>query len=245
MSGPTVRTEADQSLGRLIGWIVGTLALLGLGAALAELISPPAYFMAMAAVSLVLALVALYQSFLGVFGRRSTTATGLRASLPERAALIEEKNALLRAIKDIAYEREVGKLSEPDFQRLDRAYRLRAKEVLRKLDEDLAPFLERAEQLVADALEKRKAKSAEVVSPGSAGSGDSSSTSAEVDERPECPKCRTRNRPEAEWCKECGGRIAPLICVGCEAENDPDAKFCIKCAADLGTRPEHEGTKDA
>lgn len=127
--------------------------LLGLGAltlgvaVFAALQSLPAFFMALAAIMAILALAALYQSLRAAFGDRDG-AVGLRAALPGRAALVDEKNVLLRAIKDIAYEREVGKLSEADHARLDRAYRLRAKEVLRKLDEDLAPYLVQAEKLV-------------------------------------------------------------------------------------------------
>jgi hypothetical protein len=174
----------------------------------------------------------MYQSFRGVFGHRGTVA-GLRASLPERAALLDEKNALLRAIKDIAFEHEVGKLSDADFQRLDRSYRLRAKDVLRKLDEDLAPFIERAEKLVADTLEpapeapKKKAK----------GSREKQAQT----ERIECPKCQTLNRPDAEWCKECGARVAPLSCAACGSSNEQDAKFCIKCAAALTPAPASAG----
>lgn len=132
------------------GWM-----LLGLGvvsvfvAVFAASRSLPAFFMALAAVMAMLALAALFQSLRVAFGDREGT-VGLRTSLPGRAALIDEKNVLLRAIKDIAYEREVGKLSEADHARLDRAYRLRAKEVLRRLDEDLAPYLAKAERMIAD-----------------------------------------------------------------------------------------------
>lgn len=204
----------------------------GLVAALSGRISPPAYFMATASVMLVLALAAMYQSFRGVFGHRGV-AMGVRATLPERAALIDEKNALLRAIKDIAFEHEVGKLSDADFQRLDRAYRVRAKEVLRKLDDDIAPYLERAEELIArelepaDAAPKRKPKKDAAEAP-----------------RRECVKCSTRNKPDAEWCKECGARIAPIECASCGAENEPDAKFCIKCASALA-RGASQGSDEA
>ena len=227
----------DGGLGCFAVWIGGGLLVSGLVAALLGMISAPGYFIGVASVLAILALLAMYQSFRGVFGHRGTVA-GLRASLPERAALLDEKNALLRAIKDIAFEHEVGKLSDTDFQRLDRSYRLRAKDVLRKLDEDLAPFIERAEKLVADTLEpapeeaapreaapKKKARS-------SLARGGPRDQQAKT-ERIECPKCQTLNRPDAEWCKECGARVAPLSCAACGSSNEHDAKFCIKCAAAL------------
>jgi len=233
----------DGGLGCFAVWIGGGLLVSGLVAALLGMISAPGYFIGVASVLAILALLAMYQSFRGVFGHRGAVA-GLRASLPERAALLDEKNALLRAIKDIAFEHEVGKLSDADFQRLDRSYRLRAKDVLRKLDEDLAPFIERAEKLVADTLEpppaepvlreaapKKKVKSAR--------------DKQAKTERIECPKCQTLNRPDAEWCKECGARVAPLSCAACGSTNEQDAKFCIKCAAALTPASAGEDGSDA
>lgn len=214
----------DGGLGCFAVWIGGGLLVSGLVAALLGIISAPGYFIGVASVLAVLALLAMYQSFRGVFGHRGVT-TGLRASLPERAALLDEKNALLRAIKDIAFEHEVGKLSDADFQRLDRSYRLRAKEVLRKLDEDLAPFIARAEELVAGALEPAP-EEREAAPPKKA-------KKRAKAERRECPKCQTLNRADAEWCKECGARVVPLSCAACGSTNEPDAKFCIKCAAAL------------
>lgn len=212
--------------------LLGIGALAGGGAAIVTFggVSWPAFFMAMAGVMLVLALSALFQSFRGVFGNRGSE-MGLRATLPERAALLDEKNALLRAIKDVAYEHEVGKLATPDYQRLDRAYRLRAKEVLRLLDEDLAPFIARAETLVAEAL----APSSEAVAPDVQTSGS----------RLECAQCGTSNAVDAEWCKECGARVAPAECAACGASNEPDAKFCIKCASPMKKASEADGSGEA
>lgn len=114
----------------------------------------PEVFVWLATVMGMLALLALFHSLRGMFGA-STASDALRATLPERAALLDEKNALLRAIKDIAYEHDVGKLSDEEFERLDRSYRTRAKEVLRKLDEDLEPYMERAEKQLEDHLRPR------------------------------------------------------------------------------------------
>jgi hypothetical protein len=113
----------------------------------------PEIFWWLAIAMAMLALYAFYHGLRGMFGA-STSSDALRATLPERAALLDEKNALLRAIKDIAYEHDVGKLSDQEFERLDRSYRTRAKDVLRKLDDDIAPYVDRAEKIVADHLHK-------------------------------------------------------------------------------------------
>lgn len=220
MSGRTQRARIPS-----VVWIgagaggLGALAIIASGGGP----SIPAVFMALALGMLLLALAALFQSLRAMFGDAAVTSSGLRATLPERAALLEEKNALLRAIKDITFEHEVGKLSDEDFERLDRGYRTRAKEVLRKLDEGLAPFLERAERLLEDAMarpaeEPRRAKKLK-----------------EKDRAPrrDCAKCGTSNALDAAWCKECGASMASRTCRECGTVNEPDAKFCIKCAVAL------------
>lgn len=67
----------------------------------------------------------------------------------ERAALMEEKQGLLRALKDLEHEYAVGKIDAEDHARLERAYRARAKEIMALLERDLEPYLARAESLVA------------------------------------------------------------------------------------------------
>lgn len=221
--------SSDGGLGCFAVWIGGGLLVSGLIASLLGIIWAPGYFIAVASLMAILGLMAMYQSFRGIFGHRGT-ASGLRVTLPERAALIDEKNALLRAIKDIAFEHEVGKLSDADFERLDRSYRLRAKDVLRKLDEDLAPFVERAEKLVAGALEPSASPEEPTASEAAPQKKTKKRASAE---RRECPSCQTLNQPDAEWCKACGARVAPLSCPACGRSNEPDARFCNKCAAEL------------
>lgn len=121
--------------------------------------------MALAALTLVLALVALWNSLRVVLGAAGGAVEGAHslasAELPDRAALLDEKKSLLRAIKDLEYEHAVGKIGEEDFQRLDQAYRLRAKEVLALLDADLAPYRAKAEALLASAVAASKAEPAE------------------------------------------------------------------------------------
>lgn len=129
--------------------------------------SLPPLFIAFASITLLLALIALWNSFrvaLGSVMSGDAGSHGLTGSddLPDRAALLDEKKSLLRAIKDLEYEHAVGKTSAEDFKRLDLAYRVRAKEVLALLDRDLLPYQEKAEALLAagSASEPKKAKKA-------------------------------------------------------------------------------------
>jgi hypothetical protein len=106
----------------------------------------PLLFMVLASTALLLALVALWSSLRRALAATSEGAPSVEGTeLPDRAALLDEKKSLLRAIKDLEYEHAVGKISPDDFKRLDLAYRVRAKEVIAQ---DLAPYQAKAEALL-------------------------------------------------------------------------------------------------
>lgn len=200
----------------------------------------PEIFVWLAIAMALFALFATFRSVSSVFGT-SLSAGPLGATLPERAALVDEKNALLRAIKDISFEHDVGKLSDAEFQRLDRSYRMRAREVLRKLDEDLAPYLEQAEKQLEDHLRRKLGPMRTAAHPGEKAAKkrgkkpklDRAGKRARKLDGRLCASCGTANAPDAEVCVECAARIAPSVCPKCAAENAPDAKFCNKCAAEI------------
>jgi hypothetical protein len=53
----------------------------------------------------------------------------------KRDELEREKRSLLKAIKEIEFDREMGKISEPDALELIRSYRIHAIEVIKAIDE--------------------------------------------------------------------------------------------------------------
>ena len=63
----------------------------------------------------------------------------------------EEKRAVLRALKDLEYERGVGKISPEDYAELSAKYRAEAKRLIQSVDEALGP----ARTEVEKAIEKR------------------------------------------------------------------------------------------
>lgn len=156
--------------------------------------SLPALFIGLAGVTLVLALMALWQSLRVVFGAPNRAASSAPLRTHQRRALLDEKVSLLRSIKELTFDKEVGKVSDEDFQRLNADYRARAKRVLRELDQDLEPFIGEAEALVSNALaiasEKRSADSPAPLAKG------------------ECPKCGTRNDEDARFCKHCASPLS-------------------------------------
>lgn len=68
----------------------------------------------------------------------------------------EQKRAVLRALKDLEFERSVGKISEEDYAELSARYRSEAKRLIQALDTEAEPERERVEK----ALKERLARSA-------------------------------------------------------------------------------------
>jgi ribosomal protein L40E len=64
----------------------------------------------------------------------------------------EQKRSVLRALKDIEFERSVGKISDEDYAQLAAKYREEAKRLLQTIDEKSALGRERAEALVEKKL---------------------------------------------------------------------------------------------
>jgi hypothetical protein len=73
-------------------------------------------------------------------------------SLGAPSAEEEQKRAVLRALKDLEYERAVGKIGDEDYASLAEHYRGEAKRLLRAVDRDLSPERERAERILAERL---------------------------------------------------------------------------------------------
>jgi hypothetical protein len=106
-------------------------------------------------------------------------------SLGAPSAEEEQKRAVLRALKDLEYERAVGKINEADYKNLAEHYRNEAKRLLRAVDADLAPERERAEQILAERLATLEAEGGaddEAASSKPEGSKKSSANGADPEE---------------------------------------------------------------
>ena len=82
----------------------------------------PGLFLALSGATLVLALAAIFRSLRAAFGDDSDASEAALADVGERGALLEEKKSLLRALKDLEYEHEVGKIDDADYKRLNEVY---------------------------------------------------------------------------------------------------------------------------
>jgi parvulin-like peptidyl-prolyl isomerase len=99
-----------------------------------------------------------------------------------RAALEREKHLTLRAIKELEFDRAMGKLAEADFAEMSGRLRIRAARLIQQLD---AGAGYRA-QIEAD-LAKRLGRPVETSRA--------------------CVSCSTVNDPDATFCKGCGTKL--------------------------------------
>lgn len=82
-------------------------------------------------------------------------------SLAAPSATEEQKRAVLRALKDLEYERHVGKISEEDFKLVSAEYRKKAKELIAAQDEKMAAQLAAAEKRVNEHLTSNEEKASQ------------------------------------------------------------------------------------
>jgi hypothetical protein len=171
----------------LIGSLVGALAV-GSYAWLASGRPAAALFLGLAAATLVTA-VALLLGAAAALGREPVAAP-TPTSARRRRELEREKQRLLKALKELEFDHEMGKISEADFSEIGGVYRVRALRVYRQLDADGGDYRALVERDL-----KQRLGTAAPPSPSSAR------------ERPRCP-CGTVNDHDAAFCKRCGRPLA-------------------------------------
>ena len=116
-----------------------------------------------------------------------------------RVALEREKNLTLRAIKELEFDKAMGKLSESDWQEMSTRLRVRAAGLMRQLDAG-SGYREQIERDVTKRL-------------GTAAAATTSAAATLVD-APEattrgnfCTECGTGNEGDAKFCKNCGHKL--------------------------------------
>jgi hypothetical protein len=111
----------------------------------------PGVLLGLMALTLIGVISAFWSSLRTLLGETRLTGADAYAIGAPRAEE-EQKRAVLRALKDLEFERSVGKISEDDYKVLVAGYRKEAKRLLRLLDEASAEQRERAEKVVAARL---------------------------------------------------------------------------------------------
>jgi hypothetical protein len=123
-----------------------------------------------------------------------------QVSSRRKKELEREKAALLKALKELEFDHEMGKVSDVDFREIGGQYRARAMRVLRQLDEQGADY----KSLVEKELRARlgvKEKAPDAVEVAAA-------REKAAPEPETCDACGTRNDADAVFCKKCGKKVA-------------------------------------
>ena len=158
---------------------------------------------------------AALRTFLPLAGRTFSTGPELLGGRT-RAALEREKTLVLRSIKELEFDRGMGKVSEKDFGEMSARLRARAARLMRQLDAG-SVYREQIEKEIEKRVGGRRAGSqtqdpaypiAGPVPRPATGSG----RPDPVEERSGpavCGACSTPNDPDARFCKSCGARMEP------------------------------------
>jgi len=113
-------------------------------------------------------------------------------------ALEARKRAALQALRDLEFERSIGRIGEEDHQALDARYRAEARDAMRAVDEGIGPRRAMAEAMLAEA---------EGGAPVAAAKTEAAESPTDTKRAGECPKCETSNDDDAVFCKRCGHRM--------------------------------------
>ena len=141
-----------------------------------------------------------------------------------RAALEREKSLVLRSIKELEFDRAMGKVSEKDFAEMGARLRARAAGLLRQLDAGTG-YREQIEKEIAKRLRGPQG-SADLTPRGPQGSADLT------------PRGPQGSAPRATTSTTDAGRAFTArqnVCASCGTGNDADARFCKSCGTSLGT----------
>jgi hypothetical protein len=110
-----------------------------------------------------------------------------------RAALEREKLLTLRSIKELEFDRAMGRLSDEDWNEMSGRLRARAARLMKQLDAGVGY----REQIEKDLAKRLESDARLKPSPAPAASAEHV-----------CPSCQTSNDGDAKFCKQCGAALA-------------------------------------
>jgi hypothetical protein len=132
-----------------------------------------------------------------------------------RAAIEREKNMVLRSIKELEFDRAMGKLDEHDYEEMSARLRSRAVRLMQQLDSTTSGYREIIERELVARLVKAGSLTgddetvAQDFSPATAATSATPATAAIA--TGVCPSCATVNDDDARFCKSCGSKLLALL----------------------------------
>jgi hypothetical protein len=120
-----------------------------------------------------------------------------------RVALEREKMLALRSIKELEFDRAMGRLSDEDWKEMSGRLRIRAARLIRQLDAGVG-----YRQQIEQELEKRLAGGNARLKPSrDEEGGDADNRRAKALTERACASCDTLNDADARFCKGCGAKL--------------------------------------
>ncbi|HEY2432441.1 MAG TPA: zinc ribbon domain-containing protein [Vicinamibacterales bacterium] len=115
-----------------------------------------------------------------------------------RGDLEREKALTLRSIKELEFDRAMGKLSEQDFEQMGTRLRARAMGIMKQLEAGSTLYRDQIEKELASRIGRAPDRSAKI--------GGQANAAADLKAQPRCA-CGTANDADARFCKSCGARL--------------------------------------
>ena len=130
------------------------------------------------------------------------------------AELLSRKDGVLRAIKDLEFDYQVGKLGEEDFQRFDQSLRRQAISLIQQIEKIAPESSHLDEQLEAEIARTRKLQSqpretTSLPPPASV-------PSAAPGQQRFCTACGASLAEGYRFCANCGAPVATQVSAGAE-----------------------------
>src|SRR6185437_13859075 len=123
------------------------------------------------------------------------------------------KGVALTALREIEFDRETGKLSDPDYHLLKTKYTAAALEALRAESVGEGAGSDDVEAMIAARVRSLR-----------------STVASMPPALLRCPTCGPRPESDAVFCSSCGLRLPQHTgCTRCGAELPPDSRFCAAC----------------
>jgi hypothetical protein len=123
-----------------------------------------------------------------------------------RAVLAREKALVLRALKDLEFDRSMGKVSQADFDEMAGRLRSRAISLMKQIDDDGTGYRTIIERELSARLAARVASG--VIEPAVEAVAVAAPAHSEQPDTPGLCACGTANDPDALFCKRCGTRVS-------------------------------------
>jgi hypothetical protein len=192
----TLATAPRRTFVPLLLAAAGIAGGLAYGAFAAKLsFGPPLVMLGLGGLALVLSAQALYRMLDPLLHVGPDRVDAPQAPIHLRE-LERDKQAVLKAIREIELDYQMRKIAEPDYREMLQRYRTRAMRIIRELDagDNYRAFIE-------DELKARLAVMGTASAPAASAPAVSAPATAS------CRSCGTANDPDALFCKKCGTKL--------------------------------------